>query len=70
MEVIDPSSAFEALLQYLKVNRGFDFTGYQPASLQRRKRKPAKRQSSTAPLVNAGVCGRISYSHLGATVRE
>ncbi|HEY3831616.1 MAG TPA: CheR family methyltransferase [Acidimicrobiia bacterium] len=30
------SPAFEALLSYLKASRGFDFTGYKRASLQRR----------------------------------
>jgi two-component system CheB/CheR fusion protein len=32
----EPSPDFEALLQYLKQSRGFDFTGYKRASLQRR----------------------------------
>ncbi|GAA4693192.1 PAS domain S-box protein [Pseudonocardia yuanmonensis] len=31
-----PDPAFEALLQHLKVNRGFDFTGYKRSSLMRR----------------------------------
>ena len=30
---------FEALIEYLKHNRGFDFTGYKRSSLQRRMRK-------------------------------
>jgi two-component system, chemotaxis family, CheB/CheR fusion protein len=32
----EPSPEFEALLQYLKQSRGFDFTGYKRASVQRR----------------------------------
>src|SRR5215210_3129190 len=35
-----PSDAdFERLLEYIKANRGFDFTGYKRPSLQRRVRK-------------------------------
>src|SRR3954452_15595802 len=30
---------FEHLLEFLKLNRGFDFTGYKPSSLERRIRK-------------------------------
>jgi len=33
------NAAFEALLQYLKTNRGFDFTGYKRSSLLRRVMK-------------------------------
>ncbi|MDX6298146.1 MAG: two-component system, chemotaxis family, CheB/CheR fusion protein [Nocardioidaceae bacterium] len=32
----EPVPAFEALLQHLKANRGFDFTGYKRSSLMRR----------------------------------
>ena len=32
----EPVPAFEALLEYLKDNRGFDFTGYKRSSLMRR----------------------------------
>jgi two-component system CheB/CheR fusion protein len=31
-----PSAGFDALIDYLKRSRGFDFTGYKPASLERR----------------------------------
>src|SRR4051794_41933517 len=31
-----PDPAFEALLEHLKVSRGFDFTGYKRTSLMRR----------------------------------
>ena len=31
--------AFEALLEFLKRSRGFDFTGYKRASLERRFRR-------------------------------
>jgi two-component system, chemotaxis family, CheB/CheR fusion protein len=34
--VTQPDPAFEALLEHLKVNRGFDFTGYKRSSLMRR----------------------------------
>ena len=34
-----PDAAFEALLQFLKRTRGFDFTGYKRASLERRFRR-------------------------------
>ena len=34
-----PDPAFEALLDYLKRSRGFDFTGYKRASLERRVQK-------------------------------
>ena len=34
-----PDPAFEALLQFLKRSRGFDFTGYKRASLERRFRR-------------------------------
>jgi two-component system CheB/CheR fusion protein len=34
--VTEPDSAFESLLEHLKVSRGFDFTGYKRASLTRR----------------------------------
>jgi two-component system CheB/CheR fusion protein len=34
-----PAQAFEALLNYLKHNRGFDFTGYKRASLMRQLKK-------------------------------
>ena len=34
-----PQRGFDALLDYLKRNRGFDFTGYKPASLVRRIQK-------------------------------
>ncbi|MDB4900578.1 MAG: methyltransferase, CheR-type with sensor, partial [Gemmatimonadetes bacterium] len=35
----DESGAFEALLDFLKRNRGFDFSGYKRATLERRFRK-------------------------------
>jgi two-component system, chemotaxis family, CheB/CheR fusion protein len=34
-----PDASFEALLQFLKVTRGFDFTGYKRPSLERRFRR-------------------------------
>src|ERR687895_1904803 len=34
-----PDASFEALLQFLKRARGFDFTGYKRASLERRFRR-------------------------------
>jgi two-component system CheB/CheR fusion protein len=34
--VSEPNPAFEALLEHLKANRGFDFTGYKRSSLMRR----------------------------------
>ena len=34
-----PDPAFEQLLDYIRDNRGFDFTGYKRASLERRVRK-------------------------------
>ena len=36
-EIIDQK--FEVLLDYLRLNRGFDFTGYKRSSLQRRIQK-------------------------------
>src|SRR5689334_7031997 len=38
MTDLDLDSAFEALLDYLKRSRGFDFTGYKRPSLMRRVR--------------------------------
>ncbi len=38
-EDVGEASAFEALLDYLKTHRAFDFTGYKRASLERRMRK-------------------------------
>src|SRR4051794_5230899 len=35
----DESQAFEQLLEFLKRNRGFDFTGYKRTTLQRRVRR-------------------------------
>jgi two-component system CheB/CheR fusion protein len=35
----DPDSAFEALIEYIKNERGFDFTGYKRPSLMRRVRR-------------------------------
>ena len=37
MQSSDP--AFEALIEYIKTERGFDFTGYKRASLMRRVRR-------------------------------
>src|SRR5689334_18851341 len=34
-----PDRDFEALLEFLKTNRGFDFTGYKRTTLQRRVQK-------------------------------
>jgi two-component system CheB/CheR fusion protein len=39
MSVTDATAEFEALLDFLKRNRGFDFTGYKRATLQRRLHK-------------------------------
>ncbi|NIR30491.1 MAG: PAS domain-containing protein [Gammaproteobacteria bacterium] len=39
MSTLETDADFEALLQYLKENRGFDFTGYKRPSLVRRIRK-------------------------------
>ena len=39
MTIQDDNQVFEALLDYLRVSRGFDFTGYKRSSLQRRVRK-------------------------------
>jgi two-component system, chemotaxis family, CheB/CheR fusion protein len=39
MNVPEPDPEFEALLEYLKRSRGFDFTGYKRSSLMRRIRK-------------------------------
>ncbi len=39
MHIDPPESALEALLQHLKVERGFDFTGYKRSTLIRRLRK-------------------------------
>src|SRR5437870_9459527 len=39
MSATEQDPHFEALLEFLKTNRGFDFTGYKRASLQRRVRK-------------------------------
>jgi two-component system, chemotaxis family, CheB/CheR fusion protein len=39
MSVTDTTHEFEALLEFLKANRGFDFTGYKRATLQRRFHK-------------------------------
>ena len=39
MTAPDPDPAFEALLEFLKRARGFDFTGYKRASLERRFRR-------------------------------
>ena len=46
----DGPAEFEALLEFLKQDRGFDFTGYKRASLQRRvqKRMDAVQQTSYA----------------------
>jgi two-component system, chemotaxis family, CheB/CheR fusion protein len=38
-ETEQPDPAFERLLEFLRSNRGFDFTGYKRASLERRIRK-------------------------------
>ena len=39
MPVADDASALDALLDFLKRNRGFDFTGYKRTTLERRLRK-------------------------------
>ncbi len=39
MTVLDLDPAFEALLEFLKRARGFDFTGYKRTSLERRFRR-------------------------------
>ena len=39
MSVDDQSPAFEALVDYIKQSRGFDFTGYKRPSLRRRIEK-------------------------------
>ncbi len=39
MQMTEPNSEFEALLDHLKRSRGFDFTGYKRASLMRRINK-------------------------------
>src|SRR3954463_1186044 len=39
MPVADDTSALDALLDFLKRNRGFDFTGYKRTTLERRLRK-------------------------------
>lgn len=36
VQPVDDDSAFEELLEFLRVHRGFDFTGYKRASLRRR----------------------------------
>ena len=38
-EAVEPDLHFEALLEFLKEERGFDFTGYKRASLMRRVRR-------------------------------
>ena len=48
----EQDAAFEALLEFLKTNRGFDFTGYKRASLQRRISKRMQ---------EAGVEGYVDY---------
>ena len=35
----EANAEFEALINYIKRNRGFDFTGYKRSSLMRRVRK-------------------------------
>ena len=47
----DADPAFEALLDFLKRNRGFDFTGYKRASLARRVTKRMR---------DAGIQDRLS----------
>lgn len=39
MNTTEQDPVFEALLEYIRTNRGFDFTGYKRASLMRRVRK-------------------------------
>ncbi len=39
MDLVDEDSALEGLLDFLKANRGFDFTGYKRTSLARRIRR-------------------------------
>src|SRR5215467_5823405 len=39
MKAAEKDRAFEALLEFLKTNRGFDFTGYKRSSLMRRVTK-------------------------------
>ena len=36
MTMTEPDPEFEAVLAFLKENRGFDFTGYKRSSLRRR----------------------------------
>jgi two-component system CheB/CheR fusion protein len=36
MSAVSPDASFEALLEFMQQNRGFDFTGYKRPSLQRR----------------------------------
>ncbi len=43
MSIVSPDPEFEILLQYLKRNRGFDFTGYKRPSLMRLMRKRIQR---------------------------
>ena len=44
----DADGSFEALLQFLKRSRGFDFTGYKRASLERRFRRRMERSAARA----------------------
>jgi two-component system, chemotaxis family, CheB/CheR fusion protein len=44
----DTASAFEALLEFLKTGRGFDFTGYKRASLERRVRRRMEQVGSSS----------------------
>src|SRR5215831_11951846 len=39
MKSVEKDRAFEVLLEFLKTNRGFDFTGYKRSSLMRRAQK-------------------------------
>ena len=39
MNTNNENNAFEALLEFLRMERGFDFTGYKRSSLMRRVRK-------------------------------
>jgi two-component system CheB/CheR fusion protein len=39
MSTEETDQEFEALLEYLRANRGFDFTGYKRATLRRRVNK-------------------------------
>src|SRR5262252_5641959 len=39
MKSVEKDRAFEAVLEFLKTNRGFDFTGYKRSSLMRRVQK-------------------------------